>query len=302
MTVIDANESRRPIDVSGGPTTISKVTVTGGNSLVADGGDFPGDAGGILAISSTPLKLSKVAIVGNQAQMGGGGLAAPIESATATEVRIKDSTIARNEVTGGIGDGMGGGLTVAGDLSLTNSTVAKNRVENMVPTNRGGGISVMSNINADEGSGMTTLELKNATIAKNVIGGDAIDGMGGGIGLSDPVMGATVNIDARNSIVTQNKVVGSVENCGMVTTGVTSKANLSSDDTCLFDDNKSITGKNAKLGKLKLNGGQTETMKPKASSPVVDAGVDKGCPNRDQRGVKRPQGKSCDMGAVELGQ
>ena len=107
----------------------------------------------------------------------------------------------------------------------------------------------MSNPQAGGGSGITTLALSNATIAKNAISGDALDGMGGGIGLTDPLMGATVNIEATNTVVTQNTVVGSVENCGMVTMGVTSKANLSSDDTCLFDDNKSITGMNAKARK-----------------------------------------------------
>ena len=288
------------MDVSAGPISVSKMKLTGGNSQVSTPGDFPGDAGAVLVVAPFPLTLSQVSIVGNKAQMGGGGVSAPIEGSVATEVKVKRSLIAKNTVSGGSGDGMGGGLAIAGDLSITNSTVAKNKVQNAVPTNRGGGISVMSNPQAGGGTGITTLTLDNATISKNAISGDAVDGMGGGIGLSDPLMGTTVNINATNSIVAQNKVLGQVEDCGMVSMGVTSKANLSSDESCLFDDDKSITGKKAKLGKLKLNGGQTETMKPKASSPVVDAGVINGCKSPDQRGVKRPQGKRCDMGAVEL--
>ncbi len=38
-------------------------------------------------------------------------------------------------------------------------------------------------------------------------------------------------------------------------------------------------------------------------SPAVDAGPAKkrlGCPKTDQRGIKRPQGAGCDMGAFEL--
>jgi len=298
-TTIDADGSGRVMDVSSGPTTVSKMTITGGNSQVMDGGDFPGDAGGILAISSNPITLSKVAVVGNQAQMGGGGVAAPLENMSSTHVKVKDSAVADNHVSGGAGDGMGGGLSIAGDLTMTNSTVAENTVENMVTTNRGGGISVMMNPAAAEGTGVTMLTLTNSTIAKNAITGAAMDGMGGGIGLTDPVMGAMVNIDARNTIVARNTVLGATEDCGMVTMGVTSTANLSSDETCLFEDDDSFEGVNPKLGKLKLNGGQTETMVPKGSSDAVDNGANNGCPNKDQRGVKRPQGNRCDIGAVE---
>jgi hypothetical protein len=41
-------------------------------------------------------------------------------------------------------------------------------------------------------------------------------------------------------------------------------------------------------------------MLPKASSPVVNAVPNANCPIKvDQRGVHRPQGPRCDMGAVE---
>ncbi|XAH25819.1 choice-of-anchor U domain-containing protein [Xylophilus sp. GW821-FHT01B05] len=51
------------------------------------------------------------------------------------------------------------------------------------------------------------------------------------------------------------------------------------------------------LGPLQDNGGPTPTMLPAANSPVIDAGG--ACTGSDQRGVARPQGSACDLGAVE---
>jgi len=58
--------------------------------------------------------------------------------------------------------------------------------------------------------------------------------------------------------------------------------------------------KNPKLLTLGNYGGPTMTMLPSASSPVVNAVPGGSCPIKsDQRGVKRPQGPKCDMGADE---
>jgi hypothetical protein len=55
------------------------------------------------------------------------------------------------------------------------------------------------------------------------------------------------------------------------------------------------------LGPLQDNGGFTQTMALGAGSPAIDAGNDASCPGPevDQRGVTRPQGSHCDMGAYE---
>jgi len=53
------------------------------------------------------------------------------------------------------------------------------------------------------------------------------------------------------------------------------------------------------LGTLKNNGGFTQTMELMPGSPAIDAGDDASCPSKDQRGVSRPQGAHCDMGAYE---
>jgi hypothetical protein len=55
------------------------------------------------------------------------------------------------------------------------------------------------------------------------------------------------------------------------------------------------------LGALADNGGPTQTMALGAGSPAIDANTES-CPPPliDQRGVARPQGVACDIGAFEL--
>lgn len=54
------------------------------------------------------------------------------------------------------------------------------------------------------------------------------------------------------------------------------------------------------LGPLEDNGGPTATRALLIGSPAIDAGDTAPCPATDQRGVARPQGSGCDIGAYEL--
>lgn len=62
------------------------------------------------------------------------------------------------------------------------------------------------------------------------------------------------------------------------------------------------------LGPLQDNGGGIPTMLPRSGSPAIDAGDGSVCADPattngvDQRGVSRPQGAHCDIGAVEARQ
>lgn len=53
------------------------------------------------------------------------------------------------------------------------------------------------------------------------------------------------------------------------------------------------------LGPPAYNGGSTLSLEPRAGSPAIDAGADDVCAGSDQRGISRPQGVRCDIGAVE---
>jgi hypothetical protein len=51
---------------------------------------------------------------------------------------------------------------------------------------------------------------------------------------------------------------------------------------------------------MDYNGGPTKTHALVKGSPAIDAApVDSDCPAVDQRGVARPQGAGCDIGAFE---
>jgi hypothetical protein len=54
------------------------------------------------------------------------------------------------------------------------------------------------------------------------------------------------------------------------------------------------------LGPLQDNGGPTWTHALLPGSPAIDRGEAGQCPATDQRGVSRPQGAGCDLGAFEL--
>jgi hypothetical protein len=58
------------------------------------------------------------------------------------------------------------------------------------------------------------------------------------------------------------------------------------------------------LGVLTNNGGYTQTMLPGTDSAAIDAGLchvdNSAVPTDDQRGLPRPQGASCDIGAAEV--
>jgi hypothetical protein len=75
--------------------------------------------------------------------------------------------------------------------------------------------------------------------------------------------------------------------------------NLCSDDSAAFAATTSLNHTDPHLGPFGDNGGQTFTYPLQASSPALDHGDNDACPATDQRGVLRPQGGQCDIGAVE---
>jgi hypothetical protein len=76
--------------------------------------------------------------------------------------------------------------------------------------------------------------------------------------------------------------------------------NLESAADCAFSSAGDKQGSNPQLLPLAANGGPTNTMALNPGSPAIDAG-DPACPppGTDQRGVNRPQGARCDIGALE---
>jgi hypothetical protein len=177
--------------------------------------------------------------------------------------------------------------SVAFGLFVSGSTVSGNGIAD------GGGIRstaplnvVNSTLSGNDGNALqldgNSASLDNVTIAGN--NGDGISGSGG---------------SAVNTIVANN---GGVNQCAAPLTS--NGHNLESDSTndCGFTGAGDLAGVNPLLGPLQDNGGHTSTMALSAGSPAVDAGDDSSanCPADDQRGISRPRGPHCDIGAYEL--
>jgi CSLREA domain-containing protein/uncharacterized repeat protein (TIGR01451 family) len=292
-TVIDAQGKSRVFNVGGGKVTIEGVTITGGSAPEGLGGELPGDGGGILAYEAEQLTLNAVNVSGNTAAKNGGGISAPPEGANVTTVTINNSTIANNKVTGGLVEGLGGGIYVLGDLSLTNSTVAGNSAESTAGMVQGGGVLAALDPADTEPSKVNIL---NSTIAGNSVG---TGGVGGGLAIYNPTPGVVTELTVKNTIVAGNTGPAGPSDCGTVAM-VNSSHNLSSDASCMFTDPGSRQNTAAGLGGLGNNGGETDTMALREGSPAIDAGTNDGCSPADQRGVSRPQGPACDIGAFEF--
>jgi hypothetical protein len=230
---------------------------------------------------------------------------------------VTDSTFSGNSAGGGTeGDGAGGGIFNLGTLDVTNSTFSGNTAGTA-----GGGIgnygtlsvtdSTFSGNSADSYGGgienVGSLTVTDSTFSGNTtrIAGGGIDNdrtlavtnstfsgnsasLGGGIYISG-ALGGTLTL--RNTIVA-NSTGGNCTNDGSLIDG---GGNLSWPDT-------SCPGLSADplLGPLQDNGGPTQTLALLPGSTAIDAALLANCPATDQRGVSRPQGPGCDIGAFEL--
>jgi hypothetical protein len=189
------------------------------------------------------------------------------------------STVSRNEASALGGQALGGGIRVEGLPSgfIRNSTVSANRATGN--TSRGGGIDASENL----------LNVVNATVARNSAT------LGGGLYKETGTTTLEATILAANTAATgPNCGGGSVDSVGHNLISRTSGCTI----TPLSSD---IVNKGAKLGTLGKHGGPTETISLLASSPAINAISSAHCAvDKDQRGVKRPQGRRCDIGAFEV--
>ena len=98
-------------------------------------------------------------------------------------------------------------------------------------------------------------------------------------------------------------LAGGDANCGGDLERLASSGhNLDDDGSCGLDADGDVQA-DAQLGPLADNGGVTLTHLPDVDSPAVAGGQTGPCElDVDQRGMARPQGDACDIGAVEVEQ
>ncbi|MGI8551162.1 MAG: choice-of-anchor Q domain-containing protein, partial [Dehalococcoidia bacterium] len=191
------------------------------------------------------------------------------------------ATISGSTFNGNTAPGYGAGINNSGTLMLTSSTISGNSV---------GGFS---------GGGL--YNTATATVSNSTISGNTA-GSGGGIDSEKGSGFATPSLSLGNSIVAKN----TGGDCNFGITVMDQGYNLDSDNTCkLSVANHDLPNTaDPKLGPLGSNGGPSQTLALLTGSPAIDAGGSPGsggfnCAPADQRGVRRPQGAACDIGAFE---
>ena len=289
---------------SGGSMVLTGVKLSHNSSRAtyfsgANGGGIS-QLAGELAVTNCHLNANKVEAglapgIGTPfgwpgaAALGGGIYLGSVSAA------IESSTLSGGIALGGQalvfkpgGTGAGGGLFcgAGGEVQLNNCTVAGNlAIGGNASTEvvaAGGGICASN----------SSVSLTHVTIAANSAGLFSAPPVGLRLGGGVYVGGSIVSI--TNSIVANNL---SGSNCfGAVVDG---GYNLSSDGSCHFSAGGSLNNVDPILGPLADYGGLTPTIALLAGSPALDAAGVASCLPLDQRGIARPFGSGCDIGAFE---
>jgi hypothetical protein len=163
------------------------------------------------------------------------------------------------------GEGRGGGLMVRESFTLARSTVAGNAAS------VGGGFFAAGNVSVTD----STLAGNSATLR----GANLALGIGYVTRLQRTLLADPVTTANCTTAATAQNLGDNVQ---------------SGDGSC-----NGITQGSVVLGPLQDNGGDSWTRVPARVGAAVDAIACPASPAADQRGVSRPQGASCDIGAVE---
>jgi beta-glucanase (GH16 family) len=264
--------------LNNGSLTLERCIVTN-NVVGATANDFWKGGGGIYSGGNSTLYLRESTVAGNRTTLvDGGGIYAFFNA----NVRIEDST-----VSGNVAGNVGGGIRMLGNASIVNSTLSGN-----TSTAWFGGALFHTD-------GVTNLVNSTVTDNRSPASGNAALFVG-----TFTAANATLNL--TNSIVHGNVDFDGHAGAGCflapfgsgVVTLTSGGHNVVADGTCAPVGSDQVVA-SAGLAPLAANGGPTLTHALIAGSPAIDAASATSCPARDQRGVARPQGAACDVGAVE---
>ena len=301
--------------VGDGGAIVNSGNLTVQDAIISNNRATHGIGGGVATFGS--LVLINVTVSGNRAGYGGGvsgattyindrliyNFAFAFGGGADAAGTFVNSIIAHNHAR------WGGGVSGPGG-SFTNVTISNNRAREF-----GGGVvddhtftnclisnnSTRGNGGGIYGSGYFT----NVTIAGNHasnLGGGIFQGGGGGAVLNNVTV---ANNDANaggsglwgDATLSNTLLFGDSTCLGVFTS---SGHNLDSGMSCGLTGVGDLSNTDPLLGPLQNNGGFTETMALRPGSPAIDAGDNSNCPATDQRGVPRPQGAACDIGAYEF--
>jgi CSLREA domain-containing protein len=310
-------------DFGGGIRGLADVTLK--RTVVTQNSTIGGDGGGIgFPEDDDVLTVKRSVIKANHSDDDGGGVAFDADEESASSAMVID----RSKFISNVSEDWGGGFITDAPVTMKRSTFANNEAID----GNGGGASIeepagnvvrdttFSGNSANDAGGLgvssdSDATLTNVTIASNI----ARDEEGGGLwvnGGSASVNAVTIVrneaglggglysdtdglVEVENSLLALNAASSAGPDCLIVSEPLTSLGHnlLGTDQDCDgFDATGDFVNSNPKLGKLKNNGGPTQTVALKKGSPAINKAA-KSAPNKDQRGEKR--GKKPDIGAYE---
>jgi predicted outer membrane repeat protein len=204
---------------------------------------------------------------------------------TGNAVRATRVTFAGNSALarGGAIDGTGGAV------ELTDSTLAGNTAAGF------GGMPGEGGAIFSGGTG-GSLKLTNVTVSGNTAeSGNGIHVAAGPAELRSVTLADGLFTDpAAPAVSVAGSILGSCAGLPPASAGF----NLEPATTCALGAPGDRPGQDPLLAPLADNGGPTDTRAPAAESPAIDA-VTPCLGDADQRGVARPRGPACDIGAFE---
>jgi CSLREA domain-containing protein len=271
-TIVDGLAQDRVIHVTAAAAfvTISGVTIRNGAHNFVD----TSVGGGGVANFGVETHLIDVAVVGNvNPDNPGGGIFENGSNVVTAEQR--NLRLTRVLVSGNSGRA-GAGLYSLGRVTIENATFSGNNASNPIGSQGGGAIE-------NDGSAASLL-----TNAVTFAGNTAPAGFGTSINVftaTQPRVANTIFADTA----------GSACNSALNSDG----QNIERGATCGLAGPNDHSSLDPQIGPLADNGGPTDSHLPARTSPAVDTST-AFCLPLDQRGVTRPFGAACDVGAVEL--
>jgi CSLREA domain-containing protein len=260
------------------PIITDRLTFHGnGQTIAANEVDAAADR--VFEISSTAaVIMTQLTIRDGHTASGGAGIH------NLGDLTLIESTVTENVASWG--DSTAGIYNGSGTLTIIRSSVIRNHADPNVGAiyNQSGIVIIENSTISDNSSSIgyggilngsgATLIITHSTLADNIILGSSADVLNQG------------TLYLRNSIL-----AGGCVNLGSLAESINT---LVWDGSC----GAAFSG-NAHLGPLMDYGGPTLTRSLLAGSPAIDRADPAYCPATDQRGVPRPNGAACDLGAFE---
>jgi len=277
LTISDSVVARNTADVAAGIG--NRGTMAIGHSTLEEN-SATGDSGGVGNEAGATMEILSSTISHNTAEMfagiGNGGT-----------ITLIASTVRDNEAAT-----VGGGVTNGGNMTVNASTISTNSATsgagivnglNGTLTATNSTISRNSATSAGAGLNLGTLRLRSVTVAGN------------GADEEGSAFLNAASLTLKNTLLARN---GPTANCSGNGTIVSEGHNLDDDGSCGLGGPGDLAEVDSLIDiALFDHGGGTETHGFFSGSWAVDGGTD--CPPADQRGVARPRGAACDIGAFE---